>query len=146
MLALALLAGVGAVSLRDATGQERATRAATDAARTTLEQMLSYGYTTIDGQAARVEGLLTGSFRKEFTQAMDSQIKPLAVKNQSVVQARVSDIGVVRASADRVTLLAFVDQATLKAGAKQPAIDQNRVLLTVSRVGDRWLVSDVKAF
>ena len=46
----------------------------------------------------------------------------------------------------RVKVLAFVNQATVGADEKQPAIDQNRVIATLTRVGDRWLVSDVQAF
>jgi Mce-associated membrane protein len=108
--------------------------------------MLSYNYKTIDAQAAQIEGLLTGSFKDEFSQAMDKDIKPLAVKNQTVVQARVSDLGVMRSGPRTVTVLAFVNQAKIGADEKQPAVDQNRVIATMSKVGDRWLVSRVQAF
>jgi len=30
--------------------------------------------------------------------------------------------------------------------AREPRIDQNRVILTMSQVGGRWLVSKVEAF
>ena len=94
--ALLMLAGAVGLSLSDPSGQDAQNRAATSTARTTIEQMLSYNYKTIDAQAAQIESLLTGSFKSEFTPAMDKDIKPLAVKNQTVVQARVSDVGVMR--------------------------------------------------
>lgn len=144
--ALALLATVAGVSLRDSQAQERAERAAASQARTSVEQMLSYSYKTIDGQAAQIEGLLTGPFKAEFTAAMNKDIKPLAVKNQTVVSARVSDIGVMRASGDTVTVLAFVNQARVGTDQKQPVVDQNRVIATMTKVGQRWLVSRVDAF
>jgi Mce-associated membrane protein len=144
--ALLLLAGVAGLSLSDPSGQQAQTRVATSAARTSIEQMLSYNYKTIDAQAARIEGLLTGSFKQEFGQAMDRDIKPLAVKNKTVVQARVSDVGVMEQAEGRVKVLAFVNQATVGADEKQPAIDQNRVIATLTQVGDRWLISDVQAF
>jgi Mce-associated membrane protein len=53
---------------------------------------------------------------------------------------------VVEEADGRVKVLAFVNQATVGADQKQPAIDQNRVIATLTRVGDRWLVSDVQAF
>ena len=71
---------------------------AASAARASIEQMLSYNYKTIDAQAAQIETLLTGPFKAEFTSAMDKEIKPLAVKNQTVVEAKVSDIGVMSSS------------------------------------------------
>jgi Mce-associated membrane protein len=46
----------------------------------------------------------------------------------------------------RVKVLAFVNQAKVGADEKQPAIDQNRVIATLTKVGDRWLISEVSAF
>ena len=144
--ALLLLAGAVGLSLSDPSGEDAQTRAATSTARTSIEQMLSYNYKTIDAQAAQIETQLTGSFKNEFTQAMDKDIKPLAVKNKTVVQARVSDVGVMEAADGRVKVLAFVNQAKVGADEKQPAIDQNRVIATLTKVGDRWLISEVSAF
>jgi Mce-associated membrane protein len=143
---LAVLGTVGGLSLQDSGADARAQRAAANQARTSIEQMLSYNYKTIDGQAAQIEGLLTGSFKKEFSTAMAREIKPLAVKNQTVVQARVSDVGVMSSSPTTVRVMAFVNQARVGTDQKEPVVDQNRVLATLSKVGDRWLVSRVDAF
>ena len=77
---------------------------------------------------------------------MDKDIKPLAVKNQTVVQAKVSDIGVMSSSATTVKVLAFVNQARVGSDQSDPAVDQNRVMATMSKVGDRWLIRKVEAF
>lgn len=143
---LAALGVVLGLTLQDAGAQARADRAAASQARTSVEQLLSYNYKTIDGQAAQVEGLLTGSFKGEFTSAMDKTIKPMAVKNQTVVQAKVSDVGVMSSTPTTVKVLAFVNQARVGADQKQPVVDQNRVIATMTKVGDRWLVSKVDAF
>ena len=143
---LAALGVVLGLTLQDGGAQDRADRAAASQARTSVEQLLSYNYKTIDGQAAQVEGLLTGSFKGEFTSAMDKTIKPMAVKNQTVVQAKVSDVGVMSSSPTTVKVLAFVNQARVGADQKQPVVDQNRVIATMTKVGDRWLVSNVDAF
>jgi Mce-associated membrane protein len=140
---LGVLAGV---SLRDPGAQARAERAAASQARVSIQQMLSYNYKTIDAQAAQIETLLTGRFKADFTSAMDKDIKPLAVKNQTVVQAKVSDVGVMSSTATTVKVLAFVNQAKVGADQKDPAVDQNRVLATLTKVGDRWLISKVEAF
>jgi Mce-associated membrane protein len=146
VVALAVLGVLVGLSLRDPGAQQSAQRAAASQARTSVEQMLSYNYKTIDKQAAQIETLLTGSFRSEFTKAMDTDIKPLAVKNQTVVQARVSDVGVMSATPTTVKVLVFVNQAKVGADQKQPAVDQNRVIATMTKVGDKWLVSKVDAF
>jgi Mce-associated membrane protein len=146
VLALAVLGSLVGVSLRDPGAQARTDRAAASQARTSIEQMLSYNYKSIDAQAARIEGLLTGSFKGEFTAAMDKEIKPMAVKNQTVVSAKVSDIGVMSSSPTTVKVLAFVNQARVASGQSQPVVDQNRVMATMAKVGDRWLVSKVEAF
>ncbi|NNM47456.1 hypothetical protein [Knoellia koreensis] len=143
---LAALGVVLGVSLRDPGAQDASDRAAASQARTSIEQLLSYNYKTIDAQQAQVQGLLTGSFKGEFTQAMDKDIKPLAVKNQTVVQAKVSDIGVMSSSPTTVKVLAFVNQARVGADTKNPVVDQNRVMATMRKVGDRWLISKVEAF
>jgi Mce-associated membrane protein len=143
---LAVLGTLAGIGLQDSGGDARAERAATNQARTSIEQMLSYNYKTIDAQSAQVAGLLTGSFRTEFSTAMDKEIKPLAVKNQTVVQARVSDVGVMSSSATTVKVMAFVNQARVGTDQKEPVVDQNRVLATLSKVGDRWLISRVDAF
>ena len=143
---LAALGVVLGVSLRDPGAQDASDRSAASQARTSIEQLLSYNYKTIDAQQAQVQGLLTGSFKGEFTQAMDKDIKPLAVKNQTVVQAKVSDIGVMSSSPTTVKVLAFVNQARVGADTKDPVVDQNRVMATMRKVGDRWLISKVEAF
>jgi Mce-associated membrane protein len=144
--AVALLGTVAGVSLADPAAQARTDRAAASQARTSIEQMLSYNYKTIDAQAAQIEGLLTGSFKGEFSSAMAKDIKPLAVKNQTVVQAKVSDIGVMSSSDRTVKVLAFVNQARIGSDQKEPVVDQNRVIATLTKVGDRWLISKVEAF
>jgi Mce-associated membrane protein len=146
VVTLAVLGVLMGVSLRDPSAQQAAQRAAASQARTSVEQMLSYSYKTIDKQAAQIETLLTGPFRSEFTKAMDTDIKPLAVKNQTVVQARVSDVGVMSATPTTVKVLVFVNQAKVGADQKQPAVDQNRVIATMTKVSDIWQVSQVESF
>ena len=129
-----------------ATDRRDGTRAATAAARTAVETMLSYDYKTFDQHTAQVDALLTGAFRTEFDNGTRQSVKPLAVANQAVVQARASEVGVMSASDNTVRVLAFVNQATTSAKLDRPQVDQNRVILTMSRVDDRWLVSKVEAF
>jgi len=121
--------------------------AASSAASAIVEKLLGYDYRTFDRHTHEVSALLTGRFRNEFVQAATTVVKPLAVQNQAVVMAKVSKASVMSTpdQAD-VKILLFVDQRTTSAKLERPQIDQNRVILTMSQVDGRWLVSKIEAF
>jgi Mce-associated membrane protein len=121
--------------------------AAAAAGRVITEKMLGYTYQSFDQHTAEVATLLTGSFRSEFVKAATTVVKPLAVENQAVVVAKVSEVSVMSpGDQPGVRILAFVDQQTTSARLKRAQVDQNRVILTMSEVDGRWLVSRVEAF
>jgi len=124
--------------------------AAASSAGVIVEKMLGYDYKDFDRHTAEVSALLTGSFKTQFIQAATIRLKPLAIQNQAVVQAKAVSVSVMSApdldGHDSVKILAFVDQSTTSAKLARPHIDQNRVILTMSQVGGRWLVSKVEAF
>ncbi|MHB8185391.1 MAG: hypothetical protein ACYDDU_04755 [Dermatophilaceae bacterium] len=124
--------------------------AAASAAGAIVEKMLGYDYRSFDQHTTEVSALLTGSFKNEFVRAATITVKPLAVQNQAVVLAKASEVSVMSTpdldGQDSVKILAFVDQSTTSAKLGRPQIDQNRVILTMSQVDGRWLVSKVEAF
>jgi Mce-associated membrane protein len=121
--------------------------AAASAARTILEKMLGYDYKSFDRHTTEVSALLTGSFKAEFVKAATETVKPLAVQNEAVVLAKASEVSVMSTpDQGAVKILAFVDQRTTSAKLERPQVDQNRVILTMSKVDARWLVSNVEAF
>lgn len=149
-LALALLAASLVYALRPGMSDTDRT-AAVGSARTTLESLLSYSGATFDRHVSEVTPQLTSPFKDQFTKVAATDIKPLALKNEATVQAKVYDVGVMDASGDggegaTVRVMAFVNQATTTKARQAPAIDQNRVVATMRKVGDRWLVSDLSAF
>jgi Mce-associated membrane protein len=134
------------VSLGDHGARERDARAATAAARSALEQLLSYDAATVSAQAGRNAALLTGPFRTEYGTTMTSRIVPLAQKQRAVVRARAYDAGVMSQTDDTVRVQVFLNQARTTPGQKTPAVDQNRVIATMQRVGGRWLVAGLEAY
>ncbi|MER7071713.1 hypothetical protein [Terrabacter sp. NPDC000476] len=150
LLALALLATSLVVALRPAVSEADRT-AAVGSARTTLESLLSYSGASFDAHVREVTPQLTAPFRDQFTKVAASDIKPMAVKNRATVQAKVYDAGVLDATGGggegtTVRVMAFVNQATTTTAQPAPAIDQNRVIATMRKVGERWLVSDLTAY
>lgn len=149
-VALVLLVGTLVVSLQPGL-RDTDRAAAVDSARTTLESLLSYSGAKFDAHVAEVAPRLTAPFKDQFTKVAATDIKPMAVKNAATVQAKVYDAGVMESTGDggegsTVRVMAFVNQATTTSKQPTPAIDQNRVIVTMKRVGDRWLVSDLAAF
>lgn len=150
VLAAGLLATTLVLSLRP-TLSDQDRDAAVGSARTSLESLLSYSGSSFDAHVAEVTPRLTSPFREEFTKVASTDIKPLAVKNGATVLAKVYDVGVMDTTGTggtgtTVRVLAFVNQATTTKASPKPAIDQNRVIATMTKVGDRWLISRLEAF
>ncbi|GAB3878205.1 hypothetical protein GCM10028802_19100 [Terrabacter terrigena] len=150
ILALALLATALVLGLRPTVSDADRT-AAVSSARTTLESLLSYSGATFDKHVGEVAPQLTAPFKDQFTKVAASDIKPMAVKNEATVQAKVYEAGVMDTTGDggegtTVRVMAFVNQATTTKAQQAPAIDQNRVIATMRKVGERWLVSELSAF
>lgn len=150
VVALGLLAAVLAYALRPVVSDADRT-AAVSSARTTLESLLSYSGSTFDKHVDEVLPQLTSPFKDQFSKVAATDIKPMAVKNEATVQAKVYEAGVMDTSGDggegtTVRVMAFVNQATTTKAQPAPAIDQNRVIATMRKTGDRWLISDLSAY
>lgn len=148
--ALALIAAALVYALRPTVSDADRT-AAVGSARTTLETLLSYSGASFDKHVDEVLPQLASPFKDQFTKVAATDIKPMAVKNEATVQAKVYEAGVMDASGDggegtTVRVMAFVNQATTTKAQPAPAIDQNRVIATMRKTGDRWLVSDLSAY
>lgn len=133
---------------RDAAADQAARTDAATAAKQAVEHILSYDYRTVDEDIARVKSEATGEFAVQYKQSAD-KLAAQAEQVRAIVQATASQPAVVAVDGDEVVVLIFVDQASVKEleGAKSPTtrIDQSRVRLTMTRVGDRWLVSQLTA-
>jgi len=150
LLCLPLTAAVVVLVMReqDALDAQHARAEAMTAAVHAAGDVLSYDYRTLDHDVARAQADATGLFARQYRQTADS-LKKQAAKNRAIVQATPGTPGVVTASADEVVVLVFVDQASVHQfpGSKAPTtrIDQSRVRMTMTRVGDKWLVSQLAA-
>ncbi len=72
-------------------------------------------------------------------------MRPSAEEVKAVVTAEVASSSVVRAAENQVVVLLFVDQTTTSTRLEGPKVDLNRVRMTMTRVGQQWLVSGVDA-
>ena len=118
------------------------------AATVAVHDLLSYDYRTLDADISRAKSRTTGVFAQQYAQTA-GQLLGEAKQLKAIVQASVGLPGVVSAERDRVVVLVFVDQASVKQlpGQKTPAtrIDQSRVQVTMTKVAGTWLVSALSA-
>jgi Mce-associated membrane protein len=127
---------------------EQARKDAVSAARVAAGDILGYDYRSIEDAIKRARSETTGAFRKQYDSTA-TELLPQSKQVKAIVQATVGSAAVMSADRDRVVVLLFVDQATVKQqpGAKTPEtrIDQSRVRMTMTRTGGHWLVSELVA-
>jgi Mce-associated membrane protein len=124
--------------------RRNAVRDSVAAATTAAQAIFSYDYHTFDASVANGRSFVTGPFATEYAQTTSS-LKETATKEQAVVRAQVSAAGVVTATPDRVELLLYVNQYRRNINIAGEKVDQNRVTLTMVRVGHDWKVSGASA-
>lgn len=122
-----------------------------DAARKVMRSFTNTDYQTIDKDIARTLALSTGEFKKEFA-ATEVQYEALSRQSRAVATGSVREIGITRSNDDEAMLSVAVDQKVLnqtvrQALAKGEKVDNNRTYLfqvTLSRVGEKWLLSQLE--
>lgn len=146
LVAALAVGGVLVLRNREHDGRERAASEALAAARSAAVTVLSYDYRHLDDDFAAAAAVTAQPFTGEYQRTTSTAVRPVATKNKAVVAATVSAAGVVRAAADRVVVLAYVNQTTRSSRLERPQLDQNRVELTMVRgSAGRWLVGGVTA-
>jgi Mce-associated membrane protein len=150
VLCLIAATALGALLLerRQDQATERARTQAVSAARAAAGDILGYDYRSVEQSIKRARSETTGKFRKDYDSTA-SVLLPQSKQLKAIVQATVGSAAVMSSSDDRVVVLLFVDQATVKQqpGAKTPEtrIDQSRVRMTMTKTGGHWLVSELAA-
>ncbi|MER5674732.1 hypothetical protein [Pseudonocardia alni] len=144
VLLLVAAAVLYAAVVRPAQQTEQARVDGLAAARTGVEQVLSYQPASKDADVARARGLVTGDFGRQFDSVLDSVVRP-ALDRGVGTRTVVTRAGVVSADADRVTALLYFTQEAARTG-EPPRTTAGRAEVTVQRVDGRWLVSDLRNF
>ncbi|MCW2780269.1 MAG: heat shock protein DnaJ domain protein [Marmoricola sp.] len=122
------------------------------AADRAMTQVLSYDYQHMAADRAAASKLMTTTYRnkqylptyKLLEVGKDGKPGP-AVTTKTVVTANVLGTAVVDAEPDRVRVLVYVNQVSKKAG-KDSTIFQNRVVTTMVKSGNDWLIEDINSY
>ncbi len=125
-------------------GVGRARNEATSVAQAAAPVILSYDYRTYDANVARARRYIGGDFAKQYATST-RDLKKNAVKAKAVVRATVAATSVVSATNNTVVVLLYVDQYRQNSNIDGQKVDQNRVLMTLTRSSGAWLVTKVLA-
>lgn len=123
---------------------ESATRAAQSAAETAVVPILSYDAKHLDRDQAAAQSYMTTGFQKKYDPLFAGVVAQNAPSTGTKVAASFVSSAIVRAGADRVQILVFVDQSRTNKVHRQPVVFKNYVTLTMEKVGDDWLVDDMQ--
>lgn len=150
-----VVAGVFAIRLENRVNTRKddasAAAEASSVATRALTAVLSYDYRHMDADRDRSAKFLTPKYRKEYLKTFDLLTQGPngspggAEKTKAVVTATVLSTAVQDGSKDKVRVLVFVNQSSVK-GAGTPAIFQNRVVVTMVHRGADWLIDNVKSY
>ena len=129
--------------LKDRDDLDTAARQASAAAQTYAVALTSIDSQHIDENFTTVLNGATGDFKNMYSQS-STQLKTLLVQNRAVSKGQVLDASIESASPNRVVVMLFVDQTITNSVSPDPRVDRSRILITMDRVGGRWLASKVE--
>ncbi len=108
-------------------------------------QMLSYDYTSLEQDATKAKTFMTPDYAATFQKTVDKLLTTPATQVKAQVTAKVLASGVASAAPNQVDVLLFVDQTSVTTVNAEPQTALNRVVFTMVKSGDRWLVDEVTA-
>jgi Mce-associated membrane protein len=122
-----------------------ARNAAMAAATQLTQQALSYQWSSLDQDTAAAEKVMTPGFRNQYVAAM-GKVHDQTVKNQITLKATAVASSLVSLTPHEVKALVFVNQVTTAKGSSNQRLDQNRIVVTLTRQDGDWHVSKMDAF
>jgi hypothetical protein len=119
--------------------------AAMSAASDAAAQALSYSYKTFDADRSKARALMGPALAGQYDQAMDG-VAAQTASAKLTLKATVLSAGLLAATEHKAKVLLFVNTVTSTEGSKKQQLDQNRVLMTLTRKDGGWTVQKMDAF
>jgi hypothetical protein len=119
-----------------------AARSVVDAAAQDLTEIASTSYRNYDEQVDEATTLMTPEFATRYRATADSLAPTFAGQHREIA-AQVVASAVVRATDQQVRALVFLDSQVSELGA-DPVRVPYRTLVTMTKTGHGWLVSDIE--
>lgn len=107
--------------------------------------ILSYDYQTLDQDAASAVKYMTPQAAADYQLTLREVVSKPATAVKAHVTAKVMLSGVASARPDEVDVLLFVDQTSSTTSHRDPQTSLNRVVFSMVKSGDAWLVDKITA-
>jgi Mce-associated membrane protein len=120
-------------------GSRQAVRAASETAR----DLSSYDYRTLESDFKTAAGETTGKLHDQYS-ALAQQIRATAVQQQAISQTTVIKAGAENATANRVIVIIFANRSSATTSSQNRLPDSLRIRITMDKVKDRWLASELQ--
>jgi Mce-associated membrane protein len=118
-----------------------AAHAATTAAQDGMTALLSYKSETLDQDVTAAKTHLTGDFLNDYEKRIRDVVAP-AVKGKNVATTvQVKGAGVSELHRDSAVVLVFLDETTISKDRPDPAMAASSVLVSLTKVQDKWLIT-----
>jgi Mce-associated membrane protein len=119
-----------------------AAQAAVEAAAQDTARIFTNSWRNYDGHVAQAAALMTEPFAAQYRRSA-APVRRSVLASRTRTTTRVAAAGLVRATADQVTALVFLDQFTTTHGGP-PSYAGRRALVTMVRTDAGWLVGNVQ--
>lgn len=119
-----------------------AARSAVETAAQDAAAIFTVSWQGYDAHLDRAAGLMTDSFARAY-RTTAAPVRERVMSTRTRTTTKVAAAGVVRASADEVQALLFLDQRVV-AGSGAPSYNARRALVTMVRTDRGWLVGNVQ--
>jgi hypothetical protein len=119
--------------------------AAMSAAAANTNAILSYSYKSLDANEKAARAVLTGDALKQYDKAM-STAGPKATTSKLTLKGSVLATSLISLTEHQAKLLLFVNGITTTEGSAKQQLNENRVLMTMTRKDGDWIVTTMKAF
>lgn len=142
--ALLIAIAVGQWWLHEQRVADQRETAVRKAAETTVTAVLSYDYRRLEAGATDTAPLLTDDAKDQYLELQEPLARS-APRSKAIVAAEVKTSTVLESDTNSARVLLFVDQTSSSENLAQPQLDQSRIVVTLKRSGDNWLISTLAA-
>jgi Mce-associated membrane protein len=124
----------------------RIARTAVTAASEGTVALLSYSSDTLDQDFANARSHLGGDFLSYYETFSQQSVAPAAKEKSTKTTARVKRAGISELHPNSAVVLLFVDQSTTSKDSPDPKFANSSVLVTMTRVEGKWLITKFNPF
>ncbi|MDY6995724.1 MAG: mce associated protein mas1a [Actinomycetota bacterium] len=108
-----------------------------------LVHMASFDYEDLEANKEAITAASTPDFARRYDD-MVAALRDIVVTSKGVATATADHVAVQRLDTESAVVLGFVDQQVTNVTAPEGNTQRYRMVVTLTRSGDRWIVDDVE--